>query len=412
MYAGLTPYDDVLALVADDGETFASALRGPSGLLDGVAVRDGFPPPAAYVELHIEQGPVMERDGARLGIVSVIAGQRRFRVVVDGVAGHAGTVPMAGRADALCAASEIVLAVERAALEAGDTVATVGHLVVEPNQTNIVPGRVVFRIDLRSVDDGRIAATERRIRARAAEIAAQRGVGVAIETIETRATVPMETRMRLLVRAACLALDPNAVAHRERRGTRRDVRRARRADRDDLRAQHRRPQPRRRRTHRAGRSRPRRRRARRDAAGRRRRTVVPLNTAHQQRNVIACNSSSAAPRCAANRITATSAKRRFVREAKTKPIYRLHSVRDQHPGIYEVAEGGVAIAGEVYELTDEQHAHLISTEPPDLYEAPVAARRRQQRQRDDLPARADRRARLRRHLAPRRLGRVQSARAG
>jgi gamma-glutamylcyclotransferase (GGCT)/AIG2-like uncharacterized protein YtfP len=61
----------------------------------------------------------------------------------------------------------------------------------------------------------------------------------------------------------------------------------------------------------------------------------------------------------------------FVREAKTRPIYRLHSVDDQHPGIYEVAEGGVAIAGEVYELTDEQHAHLISTEPPNLYEAPV-----------------------------------------
>ncbi|MEA2722152.1 MAG: hypothetical protein QOJ39_4016 [Candidatus Eremiobacteraeota bacterium] len=61
----------------------------------------------------------------------------------------------------------------------------------------------------------------------------------------------------------------------------------------------------------------------------------------------------------------------FVREAKTKPIYRLHSVEDQHPGIYEVSEGGVAIAGEVYELTDEQHAHLIATEPPNLYEAPV-----------------------------------------
>jgi len=62
---------------------------------------------------------------------------------------------------------------------------------------------------------------------------------------------------------------------------------------------------------------------------------------------------------------------RFVREAKTKPIYRLHSVEDQHPGIYEVAEGGVAIAGEVYEMTDEEHAHLIATEPPNLYEAPV-----------------------------------------
>jgi len=62
---------------------------------------------------------------------------------------------------------------------------------------------------------------------------------------------------------------------------------------------------------------------------------------------------------------------RFVREAKTAPRYRLHSVRDQHPGIYEVPEGGVSIAGEIYEMSDEQHAHLLSTEPPDLYEATI-----------------------------------------
>jgi gamma-glutamylcyclotransferase (GGCT)/AIG2-like uncharacterized protein YtfP len=62
---------------------------------------------------------------------------------------------------------------------------------------------------------------------------------------------------------------------------------------------------------------------------------------------------------------------RFVREARTKPKYRLHSVEDRHPGIYEVGEGGVSIAGEVYELSDAQHAHLLATEPPDLYEAPV-----------------------------------------
>jgi gamma-glutamylcyclotransferase (GGCT)/AIG2-like uncharacterized protein YtfP len=61
----------------------------------------------------------------------------------------------------------------------------------------------------------------------------------------------------------------------------------------------------------------------------------------------------------------------FVREAKTKPIYRLHSVRDQHPGIYEVESGGVSIAGEIYEMSDEQHAALLASEPPDLYEAPI-----------------------------------------
>ncbi len=61
----------------------------------------------------------------------------------------------------------------------------------------------------------------------------------------------------------------------------------------------------------------------------------------------------------------------FVREAQTKAIYRLHSVNDQHPGIYEVPSGGVAIKGEIYELSDDQHAKLLASEPPDLYEAPI-----------------------------------------
>ncbi|MHB8147460.1 MAG: allophanate hydrolase-related protein [Vulcanimicrobiaceae bacterium] len=62
---------------------------------------------------------------------------------------------------------------------------------------------------------------------------------------------------------------------------------------------------------------------------------------------------------------------RFLGEARTAPRYRLHSVRDQHPGIYEVATGGISILGELYEFTPAQHAHLLSTEPPDLYEAPI-----------------------------------------
>jgi gamma-glutamylcyclotransferase (GGCT)/AIG2-like uncharacterized protein YtfP len=61
----------------------------------------------------------------------------------------------------------------------------------------------------------------------------------------------------------------------------------------------------------------------------------------------------------------------FVSEAVTAPKYRLHSVNEQHPGIYEVASGGIAIKGEIYEMSDAQHAHLISTEPPNLYEAPI-----------------------------------------
>lgn len=62
---------------------------------------------------------------------------------------------------------------------------------------------------------------------------------------------------------------------------------------------------------------------------------------------------------------------KFLGETKTAPRYRLHSVRDQHPGIYEVASGGISIAGELYEFTPEQHQHLMENEPPDLYEAPI-----------------------------------------
>jgi beta-ureidopropionase / N-carbamoyl-L-amino-acid hydrolase len=211
VYAGQTPYDEVLALVADDGESFASALHGPNGLLNGVPVRDDFPPPAAYVELHIEQGAVMERYGARLGIVSAIAAQRRLQVTVDGVAGHAGAVPMSDRIDALCTASDLVLAVERAALAAGETVATVGRLIVDPNQTNIIPGRVALRVDVRSIDDVRLAAVEARIRSDAAEIEAARGARIGFEVLEARHAVPMAAPMRALVRSACIARDPHAV---------------------------------------------------------------------------------------------------------------------------------------------------------------------------------------------------------
>ena len=210
-YAGLTPLRALDALIGDDGVPFPDALRGPTGLLAEVPVRDGFPPPAAYVELHIEQGPVLERAGARLGIVSAIAGQRRFAVMIDGLAGHAGTLPMDGRADALCAASDLVLAVERAALTVGEAVATVGQLTVEPNQTNVVPGRVSLRVDARSVDDGRIDAIEQRLREATREIANARGVQTAVEVLESRAATPMNARLRGVVREACTRLDARAL---------------------------------------------------------------------------------------------------------------------------------------------------------------------------------------------------------
>jgi allantoate deiminase len=211
IYAGLTPLDALDALIADDGASFNGDLVGPTGLLPDVPIRDGFPPPAAFVEIHIEQGPVLERAGAKLGIVSAIAGQRRFAVTLEGSAGHAGTLPMSGRSDALCAASELVLDVERAALDVGEAVATVGQLTVDPNQTNVVPGRVTLRVDARSVEDARIDALEERLRRAARRIEGARHVRIAIELLESRAATPMDDRLRDVVRNVCRRLDPNAV---------------------------------------------------------------------------------------------------------------------------------------------------------------------------------------------------------
>lgn len=104
--------------------------------------------PAAFVELHVEQGPVLERAGAPLGVVSAIFGQAQGDVVFEGRADHAGTTPMERREDALVAAAEFILRV-RAAAQPG-TVATVGCVEVEPGASNVVPGRVTVSVDARA----------------------------------------------------------------------------------------------------------------------------------------------------------------------------------------------------------------------------------------------------------------------
>ena len=198
-YAGLNSIEAIEALVGDDGVRFVVARDGAGGLLPDVRVRDGFPRPAACLELHIEQGPIMEHAGARLGVVSAIAGQVRVEVEVLGESGHAGTVPMIARHDALAAAAEIALALETLARQLGECVLTVGHLVVEPNQTNVIPGRVVFRVDARSVDDERVDRLEAGVRDECARMEIQRGVTCAIKPLERRATVSMDGRLRAAI---------------------------------------------------------------------------------------------------------------------------------------------------------------------------------------------------------------------
>ncbi len=163
-----------------DGVSLAVALENfgcdPAGI-PGVA-RD----PAqvlGYVELHIEQGPVLEALHLPAGVVTAIAGAARYQVSAGGAAGHAGTVPMAMRHDALAAAAEMVLAVEAVARATSDVVATVGSLTVRPGAPNSVPGQVDFTIDLRAPEDAARLAAATAIAAALERIAGSRNIDLA-----------------------------------------------------------------------------------------------------------------------------------------------------------------------------------------------------------------------------------------
>ena len=106
-----------------------------------------------YIEVHIEQGPVLENEGQAVGVVTAISGASRFQATIAGMAGHAGTLPMAMRRDALTAAAEMVLAIEKIARDSTGLVATVGQIGVFPGAVNVVPGEVSFSIDIRSPID-------------------------------------------------------------------------------------------------------------------------------------------------------------------------------------------------------------------------------------------------------------------
>ena len=134
----------------------------------------------AYVEYHIEQGPVLEAEGLPVGVVTAINGQQRFRVQIDGMAGHSGTVPMRLRQDALAAAAECVLAAERIATGVPDAVATVGQLAPSPGATNVIAGRAVFSVDVRSPRDADRTAVAAAILAECRAIAARRRVTIDI----------------------------------------------------------------------------------------------------------------------------------------------------------------------------------------------------------------------------------------
>jgi allantoate deiminase len=173
---------DAIAAFGGAPTALAKARRDPAGLL-------------GYVEVHIEQGPVLEAEDLPVGVVTGIAGQTRAEVAFTGVAGHAGTVPMALRRDALAAAAEWIGEVEAAARGADGLVATVGEVVVAPGASNVIPGRVTLSVDVRHLEDGRREAAVAALRSRAEAIAAARGVSAAWADVQATPAVACSERL-------------------------------------------------------------------------------------------------------------------------------------------------------------------------------------------------------------------------
>ena len=183
--SGARSPDDLRALKDGEGIALDDARRdaGFDGDLKSVRLPDNFY--HAFVELHIEQGPELERLDLPLGVVTAIAAPAALRVEITGVGGHAGATLMPGRRDALLAGAELALAVEKAALatKSTDTVATTGFFQVHPGAVNSVPSRVQIEIDVRDIEGERRDAVVAAIRDAAREIEARRGASFHIETL-------------------------------------------------------------------------------------------------------------------------------------------------------------------------------------------------------------------------------------
>lgn len=195
--------------------TSSRALAGtlPDSALDardekGLSIRDalianGFDPTQmkslkrdpnsviGYVEIHIEQGPVLEAENLPVGVVTAINGATRWALTVKGEPGHAGTVPMAMRHDALTAAAEMALAIEKIGQTHESVVATVGRFQAYPGAVNVIPGEVRFSLDTRSPDDSVREKVTAAIEKECKAIAAQRHVTLHIEPLSSARATPM-----------------------------------------------------------------------------------------------------------------------------------------------------------------------------------------------------------------------------
>jgi N-carbamoyl-L-amino-acid hydrolase len=190
VFAGVYTLEDALARTDSDGVTMADALAaiGYAG-----SESAGGEPPRAFFEAHIEQGPFLEAAGKTVGGVMGAQGQRCFRVTVTGEEGHAGTLPMELRRDALLGAARMLDAVNAIAFDhKPHPVITVGSLSVRPNSPNTIPGQTQFSIDSRHPNNAVLATVEEQMRARCAAIAAKSELEVTFELVSERTSIAFD----------------------------------------------------------------------------------------------------------------------------------------------------------------------------------------------------------------------------
>jgi N-carbamoyl-L-amino-acid hydrolase len=198
-HSGLTIRDGIRA-VGGDPSRLAEAHRAPGTI-------------AAFVELHIEQGAVLDEADIDIGVVEGIVGIRWWDVMVEGTANHAGTTPMNRRRDALLAASELALAVNRiASTTPGTQVATVGRIRAEPGAPNVIPGRVVMSLEIRDLASAKMEAVFRAVEAEAKRIAGVRGTPITFSEIDVAlAPAPTNEGLRKVIEEAA---DSLGLSHR------------------------------------------------------------------------------------------------------------------------------------------------------------------------------------------------------
>ena len=158
---------------------------------------------AAYVELHVEQGPVLTTAQKQIGIVTGIVGQRRYWLTITGQASHAGTTPMTMRQDALVAAAQVVLAINRIGQPPGDQVATVGRLELTPNVPNSIPGKVEMSLDIRDLSNDRLDELMAALREELAAIAAATGTHIAIAQRLHNDPAPAKSHIQNAIAQVC-----------------------------------------------------------------------------------------------------------------------------------------------------------------------------------------------------------------